>query len=417
MRPVRSREHDTDGTSRATPTSGLRAESVRRSNLASVLHDVRVNGPLSRSDLVRRSGLTRSAVGSLIGELERFGLVTDAGPSRIGQPGRPSSTAAIDSSRVAALAVEIGVDEIAVAVVGLAGTILDVARRRRARGTEPIDMTVRDVVDLARSVGLESGSVGERRLAGIGVAVPGLVRSRDGVVVTAPNLDWQDVAISELLATALGEDLAVRVGNEADLGALAEARFGAGVGFENIVFVSGEVGVGGGLIFKGDRFEGRSGFAGEIGHLAINPNGRECGCGAIGCWETEVGERALLRRAALDTEGGADAVAQLLGDAAAGDKAMLGAIADHGRWVARGVGGLINVFDPDVVVLGGLFSQLWPFVDDVVLAELERSQLGGRPRDVSVVPARLGVSTRLVGAGELAFESLLDDPACVAESI
>ena len=376
-----------------------------------MLSTLRLSGPRSRSELVEHLGLTRSAVGSLIGELVGAGLVAETGPARGGQRGRPSATAAIDTTQVAALGIEIGVDELAVAVVDLAGEIIDTARISTERGQSDVAATVAAATDLVRLLGYANGSVGSRRIIGAGVAVAGLVRSADGVVVAAPNLGWSDVALSQAVTEALDGIDHVSVGNEGDLGALAESRFGAGVAAGTMLYVAGEVGVGGGVIVDDQPLGGRSGFAGEVGHIPVNPAGDECRCGSIGCWETEVGERALLARAGRDPDGGVRALHRLVRDAERGDSDVLDAIAEHGGWTAIGIAGLINVFDPDLVVLGGVFSDLWPHIEPVITSELNRSSLGGHDRSAVVARGHLGTSARLIGAAELALQSLLADPA------
>ncbi len=256
------------------------------------------------------------------------------------------------------------------------------------------------------------GSLARRPdVIGAGVAVPGLARADDGFVALAPNLGWHEVPFGELLRDRLPARTAVTVGNEADLGALAEFVRGAGVGMQHLLYVSGEVGVGGGLICQGRPLGGRDGFAGEVGHLPVNPAGTPCRCGSVGCWETEAGEEVLLRRAGR--RAGADrpgALEALLQDANAGDRRVLAALDEHGRWVGIGLAGLVNVFNPDRIVLGGLFARIDPFIAERVAWELERRCLAAAGTGVEVVPAGLGVDSALIGAAELAFESLLADP-------
>jgi predicted NBD/HSP70 family sugar kinase len=174
--------------------------------------------------------------------------------------------------------------------------------------------------------------------------------------------------------------------------------------------VSGEVGVGGGFICQGRLLGGRNGFAGEVGHLPVNPAGTPCRCGSVGCWETEVGEEALLRRAGRSSTERRGAVDALLRDASDGDRRVLAALDEHGRWVGVGLSGLVNVFNPDRIVLGGLFARLHPFFSERVTWELDRRCLLATRTGVEVVPAALGVDSALIGAAELAFERLLADP-------
>jgi predicted NBD/HSP70 family sugar kinase len=316
-----------------------------------------------------------------------------------------------------ALAIEIFVDEIGVAVVGLDGSVVGSIRAARPRTRMAVTDTIDDVAALTArlyaQIGTSSRSLGNRRVIACGVSVPGLVRADDGVVVAAPNLGWVDVPLAESLSSALGPDLPIHVGNDADLGALAESRFGAGVGSNHMIFVSGEVGVGGGLVAAGRPVVGHLGFAGEIGHLPVNPAGRRCRCGSIGCWETEVGESTLLERAGLDPDGGRAAVEELLVAAASGDRRATGALESEARWLAIGIAGLVSVLDPDVVVLGGLFARVLPAIRARLDAELEDRRYLASRRDVAVVGAALGARSVTVGAAELAFGPLLDDPAGV----
>jgi predicted NBD/HSP70 family sugar kinase len=248
-------------------------------------------------------------------------------------------------------------------------------------------------------------------LIGIGVAVAGIVRRADGFVTMAPNLGWRDVPLGDRLATALETALPIVIANEADLGALSEWRRGAAVGADHVLFVSGEVGVGGGLIVDGKQLTGAAGYGGEIGHMPVNPNGSRCRCGSIGCWETEVGEGALLRLAGHPPDAGREGLDSVLREAADGSPKALGALDDIGRWLGFGLAGLVNVFNPQVVVLGGLFGRIHPFVEATLADELARLSLPQSREVVRVAPASLGVDAPLLGAAELAFEPLLADPA------
>ena len=351
-----------------------------------------------------------------MGELELLGLVTEQPSDPDGRPGRPSPLVSIDDRSVGALAIEIFVDEIGAAIVDLDGSLVSSMRVVRTRDRLDIEATI---VDLANLFDRWDGAAvpGQRRLIGCGVSVPGLVRGRDGLVVASPNMGWIDVALPEALAEVLPGDLPISVGNDADLGALAESRFGAGVGVGQMVFVSGEVGVGGGLVDAGRPVIGSHGFAGEIGHIPVNPDGQLCRCGSVGCWETEVGEPVLLERAGLDPDGGRSAVDDLLDRAEAGDPAVVAALAVEARWLAIGIAGLVNTFDPDVVVLGGLFARILPFIRATLDDELELRRYRAARRDVPVVGAELGPRAVTVGAAELAFGALLGDPARVMSDV
>jgi predicted NBD/HSP70 family sugar kinase len=391
--------------------AGQRSETIHRSNLAAIAREIHRNGALSRSELVARTGLTRGAIRVLIGELTELGLVAEESAAALGTPGRPSSLVEPRKTGAVVLAIDIAVDSLAGAIVGFGGEILDMIRVDRPRGRISVDQTIADLVEIAEQLLDRTGT--REALVGVGVGVVGIVRRSDGLVQFAPNLHWRDVPLGERIAEALGVTVPLVVANEADLGALAEHRRGAAVLANNIVYLSGEVGVGGGVIVDGRPLSGAAGYAGEVGHMPVNPEGVACHCGSFGCLETEIGEGALLRRAGHAAGGGRSAVDRVMAEAADGVPAALSALETTGRWLGIGLVTLINIFDPEMIVLGGLFGRLYPFVAPSVEAELGRRALRASRELVRVVPSRLGIGATLVGAAELAFEPLLSDPiAC-----
>jgi predicted NBD/HSP70 family sugar kinase len=370
------------------------------------LHD---RGPQSRSELVARTGLTRSAIRGLIGEFVTGDVVVEERAALAGLPGRPSPIVRPIAESVMVLALEINVDSSAAAAVGLGGEVLEHRRVDRPRSrTSPEDL-LGDLRELTSQLDLLRTS--RNAFIGIGVAVAGVVRRTDGWVSAAPNLGWHDVHLGALLGPALGLDLPVRVANEADLGALAELRRGAGRGADDMVFVSGEVGVGGGIIIHGQPLTGVEGFAGEVGHMPVNPLGGQCRCGSIGCWEVEVGEEALLRGAGRSPDGGRPAVDAVIADARAGMPVALESVERVGRWLGVGLALLVNLLNPRVVVLGGLFGRIHPLVAATIETELDRRALPAPRALLRLASAELGEDAPLIGAAELAFEPFLADPA------
>ena len=387
---------------------GLRSETVRRANLSAIVRELHLRGSLSRSELVAWTGLTRSAIRSLVGDLVAGDFVVEEPAVRLGTPGRPSPQVRLVADNIVVIALEIAVDSLAVALVGLGGQVHWKDRVDRPRAHSTVDDIVSDLHELVDQAMAQRPS--DDAPIGIGVAVAGLVRPADGVVTVGPNLGWIDVPLGERLTAALGLHAPVSVANEADLGALAEIRRGAARGSEDVIYVHGEVGVGGGIIVGGRPLAGTGGFAGEIGHMPINPTGRACRCGSVGCWETEIGEHALLERAGYPVNGGRAAVSAVLADAADGRPEALAALESMGAWLGIGLAGLVNTLNPRVVVLGGLFSRGHRFLEPAMSRELEARSLVASRRLMTVVPAALGVDAPLLGAAELAFEPLLVDP-------
>ena len=356
-----------------------------------------------------RTGLTRSAIRGLIGELAAGGPVAEGPAALDGTPGRPSPIVRPDPDHAHVLAFEIAVDLLAAAVVGSGGALLALRRTDLPRGRTSLDDIVAGLVALAEQVLADAPPAED--LAGVGVAVVGVVRRSDGLVSVAPNLGWRDEPLGDRLHDALGLRVPMAIANELDLAVLAEHRRGAARGIDDVVLVWGSVGVGGGLIVDGEPLTGVDGYGGEVGHLPVNPDGGPCRCGSTGCWETEVGVGAILRRAGRPAESGPEALAGVLDAAAVGDPGALAAFAETGRWLGIGLAGLINVLNPRLVLLGGRLQPAYPYVRSTLEAELDRRVLRASRHTVRVVPTTLGFDAPLLGAAELAFEPLLIDPA------
>jgi predicted NBD/HSP70 family sugar kinase len=388
-------------------------ESVRRHNLSLLLRHLHQSGALSRSEIGGALGMTRSTIGELVADLRARGLVEEGDPARLGAPGRPSLVARPNPEGAAAITAEIAVNSLSAAVVGLGGRILHRARVPHEPRRLAVDQTIEDIgkLILTAQASIPPGCW----VSGLGIAVAGVVRRADGFVHFAPNLGWRDVPFGRLVADRLGSSLPVTIANEADLGALAEHTWGAGVGVHHLVYVSSEVGVGGGLVIDGRPLVGASGCAGEVGHFQVNPLGERCRCGAIGCWEMEIGGPAILRRVGIAEKNyKPEEVSRVLREAAWGDPVAFAAVEDVGRWLGIGLAGLVNVFNPQRVVLGGWLATMWPMVEQTVDDELRaRVMAPSHELDELIRPTQLGADGPLLGAAELALTRVLDEPTLV----
>ena len=206
---------------------GQRSETVRRANLSAIVRELHASGPLSRSELVTRTGLTRSAIRGLIDELVSAGLVREGRAAPLGTPGRPSPLVCLNPEVAVVLALDIEVDSLGAALVGLGGDVLDQVRVDRPRGHSTVEQIAGDLAGLVAILRANRAVAGPE--IGIGVAVVGVVRRTDGLVSMAPNLGWTDVPLGDWLVRMLGDEVPIYVANEADLGALAEVRRGAAV--------------------------------------------------------------------------------------------------------------------------------------------------------------------------------------------
>ncbi|QYN32029.1 ROK family transcriptional regulator [Pseudonocardia sp. DSM 110487] len=386
------------------------ATDLRQAGLARALTVLHAGeGELTRADLARALRCTRATAAALASDLRRLGLAAEVAPGATGRRGRPSPRLVPALGGPVVVALEIGVDAVRVATAGLGG---------RLREVEAVPLARRDpghVLAAAREL-LERrlAAVGPR-CAGVGIAAYGLVAAPSGVVVSAPNLGWTDEPVLPRLG--LPDGLPAHVDNVAHLWALADARPGSAAASGTVLFLHSGVGLGGALVVDGRPLRGRSGLAGEFGHLPVGRAELPCRCGARGCWEPEVDQAALARAAGGDDrpDAAAATAARVLGAAAAGDAQACRAVHQVATALGRGIGALVTAHDPDLVVLAGhaadLLAAAGPCVVDAAgNAALRASHEGLPPIRPTGYPADGG----LVGAAEAVLGPLLDDPAALA---
>lgn len=396
--------------SRTMLKTGLVHDEMRRHNLGTLLRHVHLGGPVSRAVLADRMGLNRSTIMALTAELTSAGLVREEIPKDSGKVGRPSLVIRPESDRIHVLAFDVAVDRLVAARVGLGGTVLDRRDAVRPRTGVDLDHVVGILAELARQMCREARP--DSVCVGVGASYCGMIRPADGMVRFGPDLGWVDQAFGVELGRRLGLGLPVSVGNEAHLGALAEFERGAGVGVQNLIYLHGDVGVGGGIIVAGKLLDGDGGYGCEVGHMLVNPyEGRPCGCGSRGCLEAEVGERALLDAANRPPElAGRDAVRAVVEAAGHGDVAASDALRKIGDWLGIGVANLINLFNPGMVIFGGMLREVYLGSAAQVRQRMAANVLAVSRERVQLQVSALGDDATLIGAAELAFSQVLADP-------
>jgi predicted NBD/HSP70 family sugar kinase len=377
--------------------SPVRQSSVRAHNLALVLQTVANSAdPISRASVATATGLTRATVSALVDDLVTGTLLTEVEPAPRNGAGRPAVGLALAPDGPAGLGLEINVDYRAACVVDLAGTI-------RHRLVEHGDQRLLDPATAIAGLGRLAGrarALAEAdglTIAGAALAVPGLVAG-SGVVRVAPNLGWQDVAVGDFM-----DGLPVTVDNEANLAALSE--LGTGELPRDFVYISGEIGIGAGIVLDGALYRGVRGWSGEIGHIPVDAGGPACRCGARGCLEQYAGQEAVLRAA------GAPTVEALVAAAAEGESIALAALAAAGTALGMAVATVVNLLDVKTIVLGGSYASLLPWLRDAIADEAGRRVLTAAWSPVQLRAATLGPDAAMRGAAGSVIRTLLDDPA------
>jgi predicted NBD/HSP70 family sugar kinase len=366
-------------------------QTVRLHNRALVLQQVALGPATTRARVAEATGLTRATVSTLVDELIESSLVVELEPGPV-MRGRPGYPIQLNPQGPAGLGIEVNVDYISAAIVDLTGVV-------RARRIEAVDNQVGTVQAGLRRISKLAAAVTNEvdlRVAGVGLAVPGLVDPLGGLR-EAPNLPrWQGIALPARLQEAVGIPV-VTVENEANLAAQAEHWYGTRL--HDFVHVSGEIGVGGGLIVGGELFRGVRGFAGELGHIVVDPRGPRCPCGNRGCLEQLAGQARLLDSAQAST------TADLVSRAETGQRRALAGLSSAGTALGVALGGVINVIDMPAVVLGGFYAQVGRWLVEPLEAELRRRVISREPVDIHV--STLGSEAATLGAAGVVVRQIL----------
>ncbi|MFU8851818.1 ROK family transcriptional regulator [Micromonospora sp. SL1-18] len=391
-----------------TPPQPTDLSDVRVANRAVVLRHVRLHAPCSRADIAAHTGLNKATVSSLVTELIERRLLRETGLTE-NRVGRPATMLVLDGEPNAGLGLEIGADELVVVAVDFGGRPLLTWRRAFAAPAVAPEETVRALAALARRAITRVTGQG-RTVLGLTVGVPGLVGT-DGVVSLAPALGWRDVPLAADLRRALREpSFPVGVDTDANLAVLAEQRHGPYAGTADLVRLTGGVAVGAGVVSGGRLLRGDRGHAGEIGHVPVDPAGPVCACGRRGCLAALTGVDAVVRRALPDAEQDGpvtDYLPELDRIQAAvnsGDDIVLAGLAEVGRHLGHGVSILANLLDPQVIVVGGHFAALAPWLLPAARAELAARALA--PGGCRLEASTLGSAATALGGATAALAPL-----------
>ncbi|WP_436500085.1 ROK family protein [Actinokineospora sp. HUAS TT18] len=396
-----------DGASRA---------SIRRANLGLALRHLRA-GARSRTRLAQDMGLPKATVTMLVAELVERGLVREGEVARAGMIGRPPLELELDGRGLCGLGVEISVDYVRAVALGLAGEeLLDQwVTIDRPHDHGPVLDTA---ADLIRDVIASLADMG-REPVGVTIAAPGEIDRESGTVVFAPNMGWSGVGVVDGIVARLGSSAPpVSIDNDARLGTVAEYAFASAEGVRDLVYVRGEVGIGCGIVAGGKLVVGSTGFAGEMGHVRINPEPVRCACGRLGCWETMIGFTALLNQVADpgdplfdNTRDLEERLAEIATRARAGDERTLAALDRVGADLGLGLGMLITVLDPAVIVLGGYFAHLGDYLIDRVHSAIDETVVAPRVGRCDVRLSKLGFTSAARGAAQAVVDEVFQDPA------
>lgn len=392
----------------------LDATQVRLQNERLLLNLIWSERAISRAEIARVTGLSRSTVSAIVEDLLETGLVSFRGAGE-SQGGRPPVILGFEDDALALVGVDLGASHVSVIVTNLRGE--ERAWRTRNHTVRPDPEGSLALVDELIGEALYDAGMSDERIVGIGVGVPSPVNPKHpGKVSPLVMPRWRDVDIVARLKAV--HSCPVLLDNDANLGALAELWWGKGVGARDLVFIKVGTGIGCGHIIHGDIYRGATGVAGEIGHLTLDPNGPPCVCGLTGCLATYVGTDALLartREALMSAPYSMLSTDSLdigtLVDAAYGeDPVALRMIADAGRRLGTAIASLVNLNNPGQVILGGGLMRAGDLLLEPLRDTLRRRTLWLALDDFTIDVGALGERDIAIGAATLVLKGALDEP-------
>ena len=400
----------------AAPQTGDQAL-VRQINLSLIMHSLRTQAPISRASLSQTTNLNKTTVSDLINELNERGFVKELGMQSSGT-GRPATLLTLNPEAGYIVSAEIAVDFLEVLVTDFAPQPIWQAKEPILPGTSPEATLDRLMVMLHQASA--KGQVVSKNFLGLAVGAPGMVDQTTGTILFAPNLKWHNVPLLARLEQE-GFGVPLFVDNEANMATLGEHYFGAAQGYNEVLYLSANVGLGGGLLRNGQLYRGATGVAAEYGHMTLDPYGERCNCGNHGCWETFVNQNALCNKIITAIRSGESSIlaekargrqdcvsVEMIVEAArAGDALAIRTIEEVGRYLGIGIASLLNALNPEIVVLGGILSIASEFLFPAANDEIQKRALPWNRETVKIVSAAHGSDACVKGGVATVYQSVL----------
>ncbi|MEO8288048.1 MAG: ROK family transcriptional regulator [Chloroflexota bacterium] len=393
---------------------------VREINLSIILNALRDQSPISRASLAAITGLNKTTVSSLVQQLIDAHFVSEIGADRTEDTGRPGILLKLNPKVGCIVGAEIGVDFISVIITDFAADVLWRYQEKSASYSSQERTIQRTLTIINEGIAATEGKC--NAVLGLGLGVPGLVDGTSGTLLFAPNLQWQDVPLREILQAEF--DFPVYVDNEANMATLGESYFGVARGSKSVLYVSAGVGLGGGIVLDGRILPGTAGFAGEVGHMTLIIDGRRCNCGNHGCWETLVSQEALFRRIReatgegnassltryLEAEGEGLTVPLIVDAARSGDLVTLKALEDTAYYLGVGLANLVNALNPEIVVFGGILSLGSDYLLPTLRRVIRERALRWSVDSMQVMVAAHGFDACVMGGIASVYYQILSQP-------
>ncbi len=376
---------------------------VKLSNKSLVLHIIKEQAPLSRAEISQRSGLNKGTVSSLVNELLEEKLCYESGPGE-SSGGRRPVMLLFNQLAGYSIGIDLGVNYILGLLTDLQGNI--VIEKKLSCTTTAAEHVLGKVTDIIQQLINEAPS-SHYGIVGIGIGVPGVV-DNTGTVLLAPNLGWKYLNLKEKIEASF--QLPVIIENEAKAGAYGESKFGFNQNSENLIYVSAGIGIGVGIILKGELYRGVNGFSGEMGHMTIEINGKDCRCGNKGCWELYSSEQALIEEAKnLNLAPNSETITLewLIEQANKNNEQVIELFHTIGAFLGTGLNTIINTFNPHRVIIGNRLAEAKKWLEDPILRIINQNHFQFQREELEVSFSKLTIYSTALGVAAFSTEQFL----------
>lgn len=379
---------------------------VKQINKMIVLNTIYKKRPISRAEIAKVTGLNKSTVSALVDELLTEELVLEMGTGE-SQGGRKPVNLSINKEVGNIIGIDLGVNYILGIMTNFAGEIIWEKRIDLQHIHSSPEQRIADLQLLIQET-IANAPRTVRGIIGIGIGVPGIVNYEQGLILSAPNLGWENVELRSIIEQKFS--VPVFIDNEANAGAIGEKWFGAGKRADEFLYISAGTGIGAGIIINNELYRGSKGLAGEIGHMTVSLDGILCSCGNTGCWEEYSSEKALFRYMKEHIDLAGLTIFDIVENAIAGDDVSRKAFQHVGKYLGIGVANLINAFNPELVIIGNSL----PLAGDILMDELRKEAakrcFASKYFSVKILPAQLNMHACAMGAAALVISRLYASP-------
>lgn len=370
---------------------------IKKLNTSIVLDTIRSNSPISRAQVSELTGLNKATVSNLVNDLIQDNLVHEIG---LGQSSGGRKPLLLLFNRMAgyAIGIDIRVNEIVAILTDLEGQIVEELRQSLTNHDYPYVYEQLKIIIQALIKQTPESPYG---IVGIGIGVPGMV-DENRMILFAPNLEWEQIDLGKQIEAEFG--VPVMIDNEANMGAQGELRYGATKDAQNLVYISAGLGLGTGIIIKGDVYKGSSGYSGEMGHMTIEANGRKCSCGNRGCWELYASEKAFLEHSANLPTLQIDELIELANENHTGAIHLFNQIGDY---LGIGITNIINTLDPDLIIIGNRISLAERWISSSIGRVITQRTLSYHRKKLQIQFTTLQDRSNVLGAAYIAISLFL----------